>query len=124
MGRVLASTLIALVIGLVVGPRFIGWLRSRGIGQNIRELSPQSHTAKQGTPTMGGLLILGSALVPYVIFGRKTVLGLVVLLLVFGNGAIGLADDMLKQRRQRSLGPRGRRGRRRAPCWKSRKNQV
>ena len=108
MGRVLASTLIALVIGLVVGPRFIGWLRSRGIGQNIRELSPESHTAKQGTPTMGGLLILGSALVPYLIFGRKTVLGLVVLLLVFGNGAIGLADDMLKQRRQRSLGLSGR----------------
>ena len=108
MGRVLASTLIALVIGLVVGPRFIGWLRSRGIGQNIRELSPQSHTAKQGTPTMGGLLILGSALVPYLIFGRKTVLGLVVLLLVFGNGAIGLADDMLKQRRQRALGLSGR----------------
>jgi phospho-N-acetylmuramoyl-pentapeptide-transferase len=108
MGRVLASTLIALVIGLVVGPRFIGWLRSRGIGQNIRELSPESHTAKQGTPTMGGLLILGSALVPYLIFGRKTVLGLVVLFLVFGNGAIGLADDMLKQRRQRSLGLSGR----------------
>ena len=100
--------MIALVIGLVVGPRFIGWLRSRGIGQNIRELSPESHTAKQGTPTMGGLLILGSALVPYLIFGRKTVLGLVVLLLVFGNGAIGLADDMLKQRRQRSLGLSGR----------------
>jgi phospho-N-acetylmuramoyl-pentapeptide-transferase len=57
---------------------------------------------------MGGLLILGSALVPYLIFGRKTVLGLVVLFLVFGNGAIGLADDMLKQRRQRSLGLSGR----------------
>ncbi|HEY5527905.1 MAG TPA: phospho-N-acetylmuramoyl-pentapeptide-transferase [Thermoleophilia bacterium] len=108
MGRILVSTLVSLVIGLAVGPKFIRWLRSRGIGQNIRELTPERHSAKQGTPTMGGLLILVSALVPYLIFGTKTVIGLVVFLLVFGNGAIGLADDLLKQRRQRSLGLSGK----------------
>ena len=108
MGRILVSTLVSLVIGLAMGPKFIRWLRSRGIGQNIRELTPERHSAKQGTPTMGGLLILVSALVPYLIFGTKTVIGLVVFLLVFGNGAIGLADDLLKQRRQRSLGLSGK----------------
>ena len=108
MAKVFASTILALVIGLALGPRFIRWLRTRGIGQNIRELTPQGHSAKQGTPTMGGLLILVAAVVPYLIFGRKTVLGFVVVLLVFGNGAIGFADDLLKQRRQRSLGLSGK----------------
>ena len=108
MAKVFASTILALVIGLALGPRFIRWLRTRGIGQNIRELTPQGHSAKQGTPTMGGLLILVAAIVPYLVFGRKTVLGFVVVLLVFGNGAIGFADDLLKQRRQRSLGLSGK----------------
>src|SRR3954451_8290433 len=49
----------ALLIGLLLGPRFIGWLRAtQGKGQAIREDGPQSHLAKRGTPTMGGLLIL------------------------------------------------------------------
>ena len=108
MAKVFASTILALVIGLALGPRFIWWLRTRGIGQNIRELTPQGHSAKQGTPTMGGLLILVAAIVPYLIFGSRTVLGFVVVLLVFGNGAIGFADDLLKQRRQRSLGLSGK----------------
>ncbi|MBC7047387.1 phospho-N-acetylmuramoyl-pentapeptide-transferase, partial [Salmonella enterica subsp. enterica serovar Heidelberg] len=51
----------ALLIGLVIGPRFIGWLRIRqGKGQPIRDDGPQSHLAKRGTPTMGGLMILTS----------------------------------------------------------------
>src|SRR3546814_11916841 len=49
----------ALFIGLIIGPRFIGWLRVRqGKGQPIRSDGPQSHLAKRGTPTMGGLMIL------------------------------------------------------------------
>src|SRR3546814_20044770 len=51
----------ALFIGLIIGPRFIGWLRVRqGKGQPIRSDGPQSHLAKRGTPTMGGLMILTS----------------------------------------------------------------
>src|SRR6187399_3742068 len=56
-----ATLLTALFIGLVIGPRFIGWLRVRqGKGQPIRDDGPQSHLAKRGTPTMGGLMILTS----------------------------------------------------------------
>jgi len=102
--KILASTLVAMVIALVAGPPFIRWLQRRGIGQNIRELTPERHSAKQGTPTMGGVLILGAALVPYLIFATKTVPSLVVIILAFGSGAIGLGDDLIKQRRQRSLG--------------------
>jgi phospho-N-acetylmuramoyl-pentapeptide-transferase len=102
--KILAATLAAMVIAVFVGPRFIRWLQRRGIGQNIRELGPERHNAKQGTPTMGGLLILGAAFVPFLIFASKNVPSLVVFILTFGSGGIGLADDLIKQRRQRSLG--------------------
>lgn len=104
MSKVLAATLVAVVIAVVAGPQFIRWLRRRGIGQNIRDVGPERHIAKQGTPTMGGLLILGATLVPYLIFSSKTVPSLVVFILTFGSGAIGFTDDLIKQRRQRSLG--------------------
>ena len=56
-----AATATALFIGLLIGPKFIGWLRVRqGKGQPIRDDGPQSHLAKRGTPTMGGLMILTS----------------------------------------------------------------
>jgi phospho-N-acetylmuramoyl-pentapeptide-transferase len=102
--KLLAATLVALIIGMVAGPRFIRWLQRRGIGQNIRELTPESHMAKQGTPTMGGLLILGAAVIPYAIFATKTVSSLLVVILAVGSGMIGFADDLISQRRQRSLG--------------------
>jgi phospho-N-acetylmuramoyl-pentapeptide-transferase len=104
MIKILAATLVALVIAMLAGPRFIRWLQKRGIGQNIREAGPERHNAKQGTPTMGGVLILVAALIPYLIFAQKYWQSLVVVILTYGSGAIGLADDLLKQRRQRSLG--------------------
>lgn len=107
MIKILAATLVAVIISMLAGPRFIRWLQRRGIGQNIREVGPE-HSAKQGTPTMGGILILVAALIPYLIFASKTVPSLVVFILAFGSGAIGLADDLLKQRRQRSLGLSGK----------------
>ena len=56
-----AASATALLIGLLLGPKFISWLRvKQGKGQPIRTDGPQSHLAKRGTPTMGGLLILTS----------------------------------------------------------------
>ncbi|MFH0916757.1 MAG: phospho-N-acetylmuramoyl-pentapeptide-transferase [bacterium] len=104
MIEILAATLVAMVIAMLAGPRYIRWLHQRGIGQNIRELTPERHSSKQGTPTMGGVLILGAAFIPYLIFATKTVPSLVVFILAFGSGAIGLADDLIKQRQHRSLG--------------------
>jgi phospho-N-acetylmuramoyl-pentapeptide-transferase len=104
MIKILGATMVALVIALLAGPRYIRWLQRRGIGQNIREAGPERHVAKQGTPTMGGLLILVAALIPYLIFSQKYWESIVVVILTYGSGAIGFADDLLKQRRQRSLG--------------------
>jgi phospho-N-acetylmuramoyl-pentapeptide-transferase len=108
MARILAVTLVAMVIALFGGPPFIRWLRRRGIGQNIRDLTPEAHSAKQGTPTMGGVIILAAASIAYLAFSRRTASGLIVLMLVLGSGMIGFADDFLKQRRKRSLGLTGR----------------
>ena len=108
MLRLLSATLVALVIGMVAGPRFIRWLGRRGIGQRIREHGPESHSVKQGTPTMGGVLILVSALIPYFIFATRTVPSLVVVILALGSGLIGFADDLISQWRQRSLGLSGK----------------
>ena len=64
MVRVLIAGLVAMVLAIVIGPTFIEWLRRVGVGQQIRLAS---HVVKQGTPTMGGLLILATAVAPFLV---------------------------------------------------------
>jgi phospho-N-acetylmuramoyl-pentapeptide-transferase len=104
VGNILLAGLLSMVLAVVAGPRFISWLRRRNIGQTIREEGPEHHSVKQGTPTMGGFLILAAAAVPYMIFAKKTVPSMMVFLLTFGSGAIGMIDDLAKVRQSRSLG--------------------
>jgi len=108
MVRVLIAGLVAMVIAVVVGPTFIDRLRKRSIGQHIREEGPAGHAVKQGTPTMGGLLILVAALVPALAVSLYTMPGLTIVLATLGCASIGFTDDYLKQRRSRSLGLKGR----------------
>ena len=58
MIRVLIAAVVAMVLSILVGPRFIFFLRQNEFGQQIREEGPEAHGGKQGTPTMGGLLVL------------------------------------------------------------------
>jgi phospho-N-acetylmuramoyl-pentapeptide-transferase len=108
MVRVLIAGLVAMVVAIVIGPTFIEWLRRAGVGQQIREEGPARHIVKQGTPTMGGLLILATAVVPFLLLSRYTMPGLALLFLTVGCAAIGFTDDYLKVRRRRSLGLAGR----------------
>jgi phospho-N-acetylmuramoyl-pentapeptide-transferase len=108
MVRVLIAGLVAMVIAVVIGPTFIDWLKRRSVGQQIRAEGPAGHIVKQGTPTMGGLLILFAALAPFLLLSVYTVPGLTVMGAAFGCGLIGFLDDYLKVRRQRSLGLPGR----------------
>ena len=62
--RAAYATVTALLIAFVLGPWFIRMLRRKGLGEQISEDGPKSHESKQGTPTMGGLLILASILIP------------------------------------------------------------
>jgi phospho-N-acetylmuramoyl-pentapeptide-transferase len=103
--RTALAALTALVLSLVLGPIVIRTLRRLSIGQNIRDVGPESHQAKAGTPTMGGLLILVAVTIPTLLWARlDTPLVWLVVLTTLGFGAIGFADDYLKLRRGRSEG--------------------
>jgi phospho-N-acetylmuramoyl-pentapeptide-transferase len=105
---VLVAAIVAMVISIVAGPRFIRFLRLKEYGQPIREEGPAAHVLKQGTPTMGGLLILFSAAVPYLILSNYSTPALTVCFCAVGCGAIGFLDDYIKVTHQRSLGLNGR----------------
>jgi phospho-N-acetylmuramoyl-pentapeptide-transferase len=106
--RVLIAGLIALIVSILVGPKFIEFLRANEFGQHIREEGPQHHFSKQGTPTMGGLLILFAATVGFLPMTHFRLQGLTVLFATLACGAIGFLDDFVKLTRARSLGLSGR----------------
>ncbi|MCC6482867.1 MAG: phospho-N-acetylmuramoyl-pentapeptide-transferase [Sphingomonadaceae bacterium] len=90
-----AAVATALFLGLLIGPRFIGWLRVRqGKGQPIREDGPQSHFAKKGTPTMGGLMILTALMLSVLLWmNLSSPYVWACLAVTMGFGAIGFLDD-------------------------------
>jgi phospho-N-acetylmuramoyl-pentapeptide-transferase len=111
--RTAAASLTALAISLLLGPWMIRKLRDFQIGQVIRQEGPQSHRAKAGTPTMGGLLILTSALVPTLLWADLTNPYIwIAVLATTGFGAVGLIDDYLKivRRSHHGLIPRYKMG--------------
>ena len=96
MVRVLIAGLAAMLISILVGPRFIAFLRRKEYGQTIREEGPEHHVAKQGTPIMGGLLVLGAATATYLAVARYTVPALTVLFVTLGCGAIEALREELR----------------------------
>jgi phospho-N-acetylmuramoyl-pentapeptide-transferase len=105
-----AATFTALVLGLLIGPKFIGWLRIRqGKGQPIRDDGPLSHLAKRGTPTMGGLMILTSITVSMLLwmdFANRYLWAC--LFITVGFGAIGFLDDYDKVKKRSHKGVSGK----------------
>jgi phospho-N-acetylmuramoyl-pentapeptide-transferase len=108
MARVLVAALVALIISLLAGPIFIDFLRRNSLGQTIREEGPEHHAVKQGTPTMGGVLIVIAAAIAFLATGARTLPALTVFGTTLACGAIGFLDDLIKQRHRRSLGLSGR----------------
>jgi phospho-N-acetylmuramoyl-pentapeptide-transferase len=108
MERVLMAFIVALLVSILAGPRFIEFLRRRELGQHIREEGPERHQAKQGTPAMGGVLILLSTTVAFLAFGRYSAAALTVLFATVACGAVGFLDDFIKLTHKRSLGLSGR----------------
>jgi phospho-N-acetylmuramoyl-pentapeptide-transferase len=106
--RVLVATLVALIISIVAGPKFISFLRRNEFGQHIREEGPRHHVVKQGTPVMGGLLIVLAATVAFLLLTHYTWAALTVLFVTLGCAAIGFLDDLMKITNRRSLGLSGR----------------
>ena len=103
--RCVFASLTALLIGMLIGPFVIERLREFQIGQYIREDGPQSHQKKGGTPTMGGVLICISIVVPTLLWSDlSNPLVWVVVLSTLAFAAIGFADDYIKVVKKRSLG--------------------
>ena len=109
----MVALLIALSAGLLVSimgtPLLIRALQERGIGQQIREDGPQGHSTKAGTPTMGGLTMIGAAAIGYLASHVNTgavftSAGVLVVVVTLGAGIVGFLDDWIKISRQRSLG--------------------
>lgn len=106
--RTALASITALLITLVLGPWVIRRLSDLQIGQFIREEGPKSHQSKAGTPTMGGVLIVGSTVIPTLLWGdlENDYVWLAVLtMLVFG--IIGFIDDYNKVMKKRNLGLTG-----------------
>ena len=104
MKNTILIILISLILTLILGKIIIPILRSSHIGQNIRQEGPKSHYGKAGTPTMGGIIFLISALVLTLIFVPFSMKTFILLLATFGFGAIGFIDDFRKLILKRSLG--------------------
>ncbi len=107
--RAACAALTALVLSILLGPVLIRWLRSRQIGQTIREEGPKAHQAKAGTPTMGGVLINLAIALPTFLFAdiesRYVWVALGATLLAM---LIGLGDDWRKVSRGHNRGLTGR----------------
>ncbi|MEW6410522.1 MAG: phospho-N-acetylmuramoyl-pentapeptide-transferase [Nitrospirota bacterium] len=106
--RTAYAIITALLICFIFGPWVINRLKALKIGQQIRDDGPKTHINKEGTPTMGGLLILGAIFIPTLLWADLTNRYIwIVLLAAGGFGLIGFIDDYLKIKKGNSKGMKG-----------------
>ena len=107
--RSVACNLLAIITSLFVGNKIIDRLRKRQIGETVRDLGLEGELSKKGTPTMGGIIIILSVLIPVLLFGNFRNVNTI--LLVFATvwlGAVGLLDDYIKVFKKNKDGLRGK----------------
>ena len=107
--RTAGATLTALLISLILGPIVIRKLRERQVAEKIRDEGPASHKVKEGTPTMGGIIVLLSVVIPTLLWANLTnpYIQLILLVTVW-MGLIGFMDDYLKAIRHQPKGMVGK----------------
>lgn len=107
--RTAYAAITSLLISLLFGGRVIAYLRRLKVGQQIRAEGPQAHLAKKGTPTMGGVLIIGAVLISTLLWARLSNLYVwIAMIATAGFAFIGFFDDYAKIKLQRSLGLTGK----------------
>jgi len=95
--RTAASVIVSLLISMVFGKRIINYLHAKQVGETVRDLGLDGQKAKQGTPTMGGLIILASILIPTLLFAKLDNIYIILMLVsTVMLGAIGFIDDYIK----------------------------
>lgn len=100
------AIIISFVIGVILCPIVIPMLRKLKFGQNVRDDGPETHLAKQGTPTMGGVSFLVAFVITSIFFLKGNMDGAAIMLLTLGFGLVGFLDDYIKVVKKRSLGLR------------------
>ena len=101
--RSAGAVLTGLLVSFLLGPPMIAWLRKLKVGQYVRDDGPKTHRSKEGTPTMGGLLIITSLMLSVLLWSDLTNPYLwVVLFATLAFGAIGFWDDYRKVVKKRS----------------------
>ncbi len=98
------TTLIAFVLVMVMGPILLPLLHKFKFGQTVRDDGPQTHLAKTGTPTMGGVMLIISILITTILRSKLNSDVFMALLCMLGFGVVGLLDDYVKIKKERSLG--------------------
>lgn len=106
--RDVAAGVIGLVISLGLAPLIISILHRYHLGQQVRDVGPQAHLKKQGTPTMGGIIFLVGLPVAVAVLDPHSTRAWALTLVTIGYGLIGFADDFLKVALKRPLGLRAR----------------
>lgn len=105
---IIYSILMAFIIAVLLSPIFIPFLRRLKFGQSIRDEGPKSHQKKSGTPTMGGIMIIFSAVISTVVMTAKftelTSETYLLLMVLIGYGLLGFLDDFIKVVMKRNLG--------------------
>src|SRR5690606_17317 len=103
------ATLLSLLITIIFGRQLIDMLRRKQVGESIRDLGLEGQLSKQGTPTMGGLIILAAIIIPTLLFGELTNVYVVLLLIsTVWMGGIGFLDDYIKVFKKNKQGLAGR----------------
>ncbi len=96
--RAAMSAVLSLLISIIYGKRVIAYLRKKQIGEDVRNLGLQGQMEKKGTPTMGGIIIIGSVLIPVLLFVKLDNIYVILLICtMIGLGFIGFLDDYLKK---------------------------
>jgi phospho-N-acetylmuramoyl-pentapeptide-transferase len=103
--RSAAAAITALIISFWIGPKIIAMLKRHQIGEAAKLEAPKNHLSKAGTPTMGGLIVLGSVLVPTLLWGDLTNrYVLLIIIVTIGLGIVGFLDDYLKVVKKKKKG--------------------
>ena len=103
---ILMSVIISFAISVVLGPVVIPFLKRLKVGQTVRDEGPKEHLKKNGTPTMGGILILISIVVTSILYVKEYPRIIPILFVTMGFGLIGFLDDYIKVVLKRSMGLR------------------
>jgi UDP-N-acetylmuramyl pentapeptide phosphotransferase/UDP-N-acetylglucosamine-1-phosphate transferase len=107
--RAAMALLTSLIVSIFIGKRVIDLLRKQQIGETVRDLGLAGQIEKTGTPTMGGLIILGAILIPTILFARLDNIYVITMLIsTIWLGLIGFADDYIKVFKKNKEGLKGK----------------